>query len=223
MGFICVLLLIFFLLRDSSEKRDDKKKKIKIDNWSLKYDIWQERVENISLERAISEELRSGTKLNKEIYKICDEIGLDSDQLLDYEVILLLMVNRGHLPADVTTSTGYYEISDYRDDLEPTAFKENALKIIPWVINRLKDFYVFDNVYAALYYSSVLPKYYVKVGSNAYNYLIDMGVRFYKFVWEPALHPADIKYNTVEEIEQISEKDMVAYKRLAKRLKVTEL
>lgn len=223
MGFICVLLLIFFLFRDSSEKKVDKKNKIKTDNWDLKYDAWQERLQDHSLERAISEELRIGTKLNKEIDEICGDIGFDPDQLSDYEVVLLLMANRGHLPADVTSMSGYYEVSDYRDDLMPTAFKENSLKIIPWVINRLKDFYIFDNVYATLYYSSTLPKYYVKVDSNAYNYLIDMGVRFYKFVWEPALHPAEIKYNTVDEIEQISEKDMVDYKRLAKRLKITEL
>lgn len=223
MGFICVLLLIFFLFRDSSEKKVDKKNKIKTDNWDLKYDAWQERLQNHSLERAISEELCSGTKLNKEISEICKDIKLDSERLSDEEVILLLMANRGHLPSDAASIVGYIEDSEYRMSLEPTEFKENAIKVIPWVINRLKDFYVFDSVYATMYHSSILPKYFVRVGSNAYNYLIDIGVRFYEFRWEPTIHPTDIKYNTIEEIDQISEKDMINYKRLAKRLKITKL
>lgn len=223
MGFICVLILIFFIFRDSAEKKDDKKKKIKTDNWSLKLDAWQERVKNYSLERAISEELCSGTKLDKEIDEICKDIKINPEQLGREEVILLLMANRGHLPSAVAGIIGYTEDSEYSMSLDPTDFKENAIKIIPWTINRLKDFYIFDSVYATMYHSSILPKYYVKVGSNAYNYLIDMGVRFYKFVWEPTLYPSKIKYNAIEEVDQISEKDMADYRRLAKRLKITEL
>ncbi len=85
----------------------------------------------------------------------------------------------------------------------------------------MRSFGINDCIYAHLK-GGGYSKLYVQVGSEAYNYLIDMGVKFSEFIWETEMWPSDLKQAVIR-VEQISEKDMLEFRSLAKRLKVTEL
>ena len=212
-------LLIWSCSKDASNKRKDLEEKQRKD----KGNEWKEKVENMSLERAIKDELfrkTKGNRLDRELQEVCDKIGVDYKQLCDYEKIFILMVNRGCLPTNVSFG-GYKEPSDYVVQFDPSTYKDNAIKVVPWAINRLKDFGVYDSVFAHLK-GGGYSKLYVKVGSEAYNYLLKMGVKFSEFVWETRMWPTDLKAAVVE-VKQIGEEDMSAFRQLAKRLTVTKL
>ena len=221
MALVFIILMVLCFNQNSRNKKYEKIQEEKAirEQKIEKFKRWEDKVTDMSLQRAVEDALWED-KLTDELEKICREIGLDSSTLSEDDEIFLLMANRGYLTVHAAVS-GYYEESNYVVQYDPSDFKDNAVKIIPWVIKKLKEHKIYDDVYAHVSGSGYCNLY-VRVESDAYNHLIDMGVKFSEFKWEQTMWSTELE-KAVERVNQISEKDMAEFKRLAKRLRVTKL
>ena len=215
MAVICIIVILYFLFKNAVDEQKDKERKEDLDirfengrNWAFKV---QNRKFEEDLVKSLESSYSSDCALFKELSDIYNQVGITNRNPLCWrtfkeEAIFLLLVNRGYLPRGVVEICERYYNSDMRD----IHFRDNAHVVITWAKSRLDSFGIHVDIYATA--STVGNPPFYRFGSEAYQYLINEGVQFFGYIWEPMMSPYDM-HHRVEFRSQISDKEMSIYRR----------